>query len=90
LTEDEAEVVDPGDKVVDLGPLSPDQVADLEKELDQQHMAHTESDTDELLLFALTAFLIRSAMIVIATRRRAASAVGLPPPWPPPNSRPRQ
>jgi hypothetical protein len=84
LTEVEAEVVDPGDKVVDLGPLSPDQVADLEKELDQQRMAHTGTDTDALLLFALTAFLIGSAMIVIATRRRAAAA-GLPPPWPPPN-----
>jgi hypothetical protein len=83
LTEVEAEVVDPGDKVVDLGPLSPDQVADLEKELDQQKMAHTGADTDALLLFALTAFLVGSALIVTATRRRSAAA-GLPPPWPPP------
>jgi hypothetical protein len=64
-------------------------VADLEKELDQQKMAHTGADTDALLLFALTAFLFGSAMIVTATRRRSAAAAGLPPPWPPPN-RPRQ
>jgi hypothetical protein len=85
----EAEVVDPGDKVVDLGPLSPDEVAALEKELDQQHMAHTGADTDALPLFAFNAFLIGSAMIVIATRRRSAAVPGLPPPGPP-SSRPRQ
>jgi hypothetical protein len=51
-------------------------------------MAHTGTNTDALLLFALTAFLIGSAMIVIATRRRSAAPAGLPPPWPPPN-RPR-
>jgi hypothetical protein len=90
LTEVEAEVVDPGDKVVDLGPLSPDLEARLQDELDQLRMAHTGTDTDALLLFAVTAFLIGSAMIVIATRRRSVAVGGLPPPWPRPNSRPRQ
>jgi hypothetical protein len=60
-------------------------VADLEKELDQQHMAHTGTDAEALPVFALTAFLVGSAMIVIGTRRRSAAAVGLPPPWPPPS-----
>jgi hypothetical protein len=85
LTQVEAEVIVPGDKVVDLGPLSPELVKRLQDELDQLRMAHTGTDTDALLLFALTAFLIGSMMIVIATRRRSDAAAGLPPPWPPPN-----
>jgi hypothetical protein len=48
-------------------------------------MAHTGSDTDALLVFSLTAFLLGPAMIITATRRRSASAAGLTPPWPPPN-----
>jgi hypothetical protein len=85
LTHVEAEVIVPGDEVVDLGPLIPELVERLQDELDQLRMAHTGTDTDALLLFAVTAFLIGSAMIVIATRRRAAQVAGLPPLWPPPN-----
>jgi hypothetical protein len=45
----EAEVVGPGNKVVNLGPSSPDQLAELEKELDQRQTAHR-ADTDAVLL----------------------------------------
>jgi LPXTG-motif cell wall-anchored protein len=62
-------VIDPGNTVVDLGPLSPGQVAELERELGAT-MPHTGSDADALVLAALVAFLVGSALIVVATRRR--------------------
>jgi hypothetical protein len=82
------EVVDPGGKVVELRRLSPDEVAELERELDQQHMGHTGGDTDALPLVALIAFVIGSAMIVVGTRRHSAVSAGSPPPnSSPPNSK---
>jgi hypothetical protein len=63
-------------------------VAELERELDQQHTAHTGGDTDALPLVSLISFVIGSAMLVIGTRRRSAVAAGSPPPnTSPPNSK---
>jgi hypothetical protein len=52
LPQVEAEVIAPNDTVVDLGPLSQDQVAELERELGEA-MPHTGADTDALLLATL-------------------------------------
>ncbi len=62
-------VITPGDHVVILGPLNPDQVRTLYQELRQQHLAHTGSDTSPLVLIALLTLVSGGALLGLAARR---------------------
>jgi LPXTG-motif cell wall-anchored protein len=72
LPQVEAEVIDPGDKVVDLGPLSPSELMTLEEELDHQQMAHTGSNDSNLALVGLAVLVAGSALAAFAARARGS------------------
>jgi hypothetical protein len=69
----EAEVIDPGGEVVDLGPLDPQELMMLEEELDQANLAHSGSNDIELALTGFAALLVGSALVGLAARRRRAA-----------------
>ena len=67
-------VIDPGDKMVVLGRLSPDQVRALFQELREQRLAHTGNGSSALLLIALVTLISGGALIGLTTWRRRTTA----------------
>jgi hypothetical protein len=70
----EAEVIDPGEQTVDLGPLTPSEREELEGELDQQGpLPATGSQTLDLALigFAVIVFGVGLAELAAWCRRNA-------------------
>jgi LPXTG-motif cell wall-anchored protein len=67
-------VVDPGDRVVVLGALRPEQVRTLFRELAQRRLAHTGNTSGTLVLIGSLALLGGAALIGLARRPRRRTA----------------
>ena len=67
-------VVVPGNRLVVLGVLHPDQVRALYRELSRRKLAHTGNDTDALVLVASLTLLSGGALLGLARRPRRKAA----------------
>ncbi len=63
-------VIDPGNEMVVIGKLSPQQVVQVFQELADQHLPHTGSKTGPLTAIALLALILGGALLAMAGRRR--------------------
>ena len=63
-------VVDPGDRIVVLGTLSPEQVRRLFQELADRHLPHTGNNSGTLVAIAMLALVLGGALLAMVGRRR--------------------
>ena len=75
LPQVEAFVIDPGDRVVVLGTLSPDQVRALFRELAERRMATTGNDYSALVSVAVVALVTGGALVGLDDQASATASV---------------
>ena len=63
-------VIDPGNKMVVIGTLRPEQVRQLFQELADRHLPHTGSNPGTIALVALLALVVGGGLLAMAGRRR--------------------
>jgi LPXTG-motif cell wall-anchored protein len=68
---EEAVAIDPGDQVVDLGPVPPAEEVEQEAEIDQEStLAGTGSSDAPMAITGLVVLLIGGSLVAVSARRR--------------------